>query len=300
MKTLHATLFGFLASVFQVQAQNLNIVTDIAPVHSIVSAITQDHANLDLIVRPGISAHSYVMRPSEAKSLQNADIVIWTGPKNVPWLRAPLSNIAGSATTFDLSQSPGINLLGMRSNHSHADDGHGHEHSHDIEFLDPHIWLDPENALAWIDPIVELLSDQDPEDSTTYRQNGSTLKSELNVLLDEIRGLNTNSGRFAVYHDAYQYIERHVGASAVLSLTDVTGRSAGAAWIRQFSEELKEHDYSCFIAEPDFNRSLGNRLLEGTDTRLVVLDPLGGEFEPGPDLYSSLIRKIASEISNCQ
>ena len=56
-------------------ADILNVVVDIAPVHSLVARVMGDVGIPSLIVQPGASPHEYSLRPSDAQALQDADLV---------------------------------------------------------------------------------------------------------------------------------------------------------------------------------------------------------------------------------
>ena len=62
------------------------VAVDIAPVHSLVARVMEGVGNPKLIIPTGASPHEYSLRPSEAKSLQDADMVIWMGEGLAPWM----------------------------------------------------------------------------------------------------------------------------------------------------------------------------------------------------------------------
>ena len=57
-------------------AETPQVATDIAPIHSLVAMVMGDLGTPDLIVTPGASPHTYALRPSQARALQNADLVV--------------------------------------------------------------------------------------------------------------------------------------------------------------------------------------------------------------------------------
>ena len=63
---------------------------DIAPVHSLVAMVMRDAGSPALIVPPGASPHGYALRPSQARALQEAEIVFRIGPGLTPWLEEAL------------------------------------------------------------------------------------------------------------------------------------------------------------------------------------------------------------------
>ena len=115
------------------------VATDIAPVHGLVSQVMEGVGTPDLIVPPRSSPHGYAMRPSEARALSGADLVVWVGPSLTPWLADPLQSLASSASHLALMEQPGARVLAFREGatfepHSHGDEGHeGHDHAEEVD-----------------------------------------------------------------------------------------------------------------------------------------------------------------------
>lgn len=73
------------------------------------------------------------MRPSEARALRNADLVVWVGPALTHWLEEPLDTLAGTAERLTLMSQAGTLTLPMRD----AEDiGDAHEHEHEEHHAD--------------------------------------------------------------------------------------------------------------------------------------------------------------------
>ncbi|MEM9764756.1 MAG: zinc ABC transporter substrate-binding protein, partial [Pseudomonadota bacterium] len=122
-------------------AEAPKVVVDIAPAHSIVAKVMEGAGTPALLLPPGASPHGYALRPSEARALSNADIVVWIGPALTPWLERSLDTLAEGATQVVLMEAPGIEHLPLREgplfehdhgdHHGEHDDDHGHdEHAH--------------------------------------------------------------------------------------------------------------------------------------------------------------------------
>ena len=83
------------------------VVTDIAPVHALVSQVMDGIGAPDLMIPAGATPHSYAMRPSEARALANADVIIWVGPVLTPWLEDGLETLSGDAMQLVLAEAEG-------------------------------------------------------------------------------------------------------------------------------------------------------------------------------------------------
>ncbi|MBN9671200.1 zinc ABC transporter substrate-binding protein [Roseibium aggregatum] len=183
--------------------------------------------------------------------------------------------------------------------HDHAaHDGHD---DHDHHGHDPHAWLDPENARVWLDVIAANLSELDPEHAATYAANAAAGKEELAGLIGEIKAeLEGAQGKnFIVFHDAYQYFENRFGISATGSIRLGDASDPSPARIAEIRDKVADLKISCVFSEPQFNAGLVETVFEGTDAKIGVLDPLGGNLTVGPDLYPQLIRDLSGSISSC-
>ena len=124
-----------LASVTAVQA-DVNVVASIKPVHSLVAAVMQGVGTPDLIVQGAGSPHTYALKPSQAKQLQEADLVFWMSHDLEAFLEKPIEGIATKATSVLLTESHGLTKLTFRE--GGAFDSHGHDEHDDHKDHDDH------------------------------------------------------------------------------------------------------------------------------------------------------------------
>ena len=64
---------------------DLNVVTSIKPVHALVAGVMQGVGVPDLIVDGAGSPHNYALKPSQARLLQDADLIFWIGAISRPF-----------------------------------------------------------------------------------------------------------------------------------------------------------------------------------------------------------------------
>ena len=292
-----------------VSADVPQVTTDIPVTHSLVTRVMAGIGTPDLIVNRGASPHDYSLRPSNAASLEAADVVFWISNGLTPWLDDALNTLARNAKVIELMDAKGATVLPFRDgatfethSHRHKHDGDGHDKDeHATVNIDPHGWLDPDNGKTWLDVIATELSKIDPENTDIYFDNVSQGKTDIDAVISEIDAtLATFRGtNFIVYHDAYQYFERRfdVLAAGSISMGDVSDPSpARIAEIRQTVEEL---DMTCVFSEPQFNPELVATVVDGTKARARVIDPLGTHLTLGADFYLNLLRNIAQTMASC-
>ena len=293
----------WVLSITPASADVPQVATDIPPVHSLVSQVMGDLGTPKLIVPPGTSPHGYAMRPSEARALQNADVTFWMGPDLTPWLGRAIKSLTGNAINVALSNSEDLVRHPFRTgatfdSHDHHDHGdHGDEH----EGLDPHLWLDPDNARILLGVISSTLAGLDPTHADPYRANAAQAKKAIAALTHELdAALQPIRGRpFIVFHDAYQYFEHrfNVDASGSVALGDAS--SPGPARIAAIRQKVQTLGAHCVFSEPQFRSKIITTVIEGTTARSATLDPLGATIKPGPELYSQLLRNLGDNLLTC-
>ncbi len=293
------------------------VVTSIKPVHSLVSAIMQGVGTPELIVDGAASPHTYNMKPSNARALQNAKVVFWVGPGLEAFLEKPLEAIGSDAVVAELDKAPGLTKLKFREGGAfephndgdhdgddHDGDGHAHadtDHDHGHGAFDTHLWLDPQNAKAMAAEITTTLVAADPANALTYQANAKTLDDRLDALDKEIAGIVSpvKDKPFIVFHDAYQYFENRYHVRVAGSITVSPETIPGAERIAEIHKKVGELGATCVFAEPQFQPRLVDVVIEGTKAKAGVLDPEAATLDTGPELYFNLMHGIANSMQDC-
>lgn len=312
----------FLCLAVPAQADVPMVVTDIAPIHSMVAMVMGDFGTPDLMVDTATGPHSGALRPSQARALQDADLVIWIGPELAPWLEGPVETLAPNATRLDLLDAAGTKVLTFREadevghdedghddgdhdeeghDEDHQDEAHHDEHDHAAGDEDPHAWLDPDNAVVWLGLIADLLAQADPERAADYRSNAASAQQDINDLAAEIASALAPMQKqpFITLHDAYQYFEMRFGLESIGFVTASDASDPSPAGLARLSEKLKQADVSCAFSAPQYDPGLLYAAAGEKKLKVIPLDPLGAELAPGPDLYTALLRDMAQAVSSC-
>ena len=317
LSKLSIIISTLMFSIITYANADIKVVTSIKPIHSITSYIMDGVGSPDIIVDGYNSPHNFQLKPSHAKMLQNADLVIFVGEGIEEFLEKPLESIAKDAKKFALLEQSGFKKLKFREKNifeehdDHDDhdkkakkkddhDDHGHDdHGHGHGEYDPHIWLDPINAKAMIKKITKLLSKMDKENSSTYKSNSKKAIKEIDMMVKEIKSEMNKDLKFVVFHDAYQYFENRFDISVLGALTVNTDVLPGAEQLSEIREVIEHENVNCIFSEPQFNPDIINAIAMDTNVKTGILDPLGATLEPGKDLYFDLIRNISKSFKGC-
>lgn len=281
------------------------VMTDLPPVQSLVAQVMGDLGTPAILLEQGANAHSYQLKPSQARALQEADLVIWVGPEMTPWLGRAIEGVSLGGTQIELLEAPGThtqNFAAPDHDHEHEGEDHADEDRHHHEGLDPHAWLDPANAEAWLGVIAEALAKADPEHAATYAANAKSAQAGVQALDAKLQAqLAPVAARpFVVFHAAYGYFASHYGLAVAGAVAMGDATDPGAAHLAELRAELAADKVVCAFPEAQHDPRQIDLLLEGTSVkRGGALDPSGSSLPYGPGNYTALMQGLADTLTAC-
>lgn len=275
------------------------VVTDIAPLHSLVSQVMAGVGAPQVLVSGAASPHDFQFTFDQASAVQTADLVIWMGPGLTPWLDDALTTLAPDTPQITLLETGGWPTLPLRewdTDHDHDHDHHGHD-----DGPDPHAWLDPQNAVIWTGMIADRLAVLDPDNAATYRANAATARADLSALDETIAaqldGLQGTA--LLVPHDAYQYFATRYGVEAAGTITLNDAAAPSPDTIASLQAMIRDDGIQCVLSDPQSRTNWVDLVRDGSDARTALADPMGGAFAPGPDHYTQTITALADAYKDC-
>ncbi|MEH6496186.1 MAG: zinc ABC transporter substrate-binding protein [Pseudomonas marincola] len=292
------------------------VIVTIPPLHSLVQGVMGNTGKAILLIQNDTSPHDYQLKPSVISLLHKAKIVFYISDSlEISVVRA-LDVLPQKVRKVPMIDRQGVTTFKLRADedwekHDHAthseNDGtvnrhQGHEEHHDVEGTgDPHIWLDPNNAIVMIKAITRELSIIHPENRSFYKVNALSLISnieaiekEIETLLVPIKGIP-----FIVFHDAYQYFEKHYNLTAVGSIVLNPSHPTSVKRIKGLRRKVKKSGAVCIFREPQFSNKLSILIADETNAKLATIDPIGADLKPGADLYPSMLMGIARSLRSC-
>lgn len=279
----------------------LLIVASIKPVHALVAGVMGDLGTPHLLLAAPTSAHHFTLKPSQARALQNADIVFWIGPGMEQPLTKALATLAADAQSVVLDDSAGLVLFDFDDD-GHDDHGTKDKHDgHGGHGINPHIWLDPFNAQIMLGVIADHLGKADPVNARAYQANADAMRQTFAQLqIDIARQLAPFAeSEFLVLHDAHIYFERRFGMRAHAAITTEPDVMPTAAKIKKLRHDLESHPMDCIFGEPFLGQKAVRLIAEGSDIRIGQLDPLGSQLPAGASLYADLLKSYAAAFKGC-
>lgn len=328
LRIIGISLCTFIASHASAQA-GTHVVVSIKPIHSLISGVMADVGRPSLIIKGAMSPHTSSLTPSQARLLEDADLMFWVGHELETFLEKPFSTLGNGVKQIELLEAHGLTTHGLREGgnfeaHEHEHEAehkenkseeHKHEHEHGKkaehsgdthakhhdEDIDAHIWLDPQNAKAIVHEVVEALIEFDPKNAAVYEKNAKRMNAKLDALTNEVQDIvaPVRSKGFIVFHDGFQYFEKRfdIIASGAITINPEVPPSVGR--VQEIRNKVRELGATCVFAEPQFEPKIIKTVTEGTSAKIGVLDPLGADLSAGPELYFDLIRNMARSLKDC-
>jgi len=300
---------SLLALAAGAAAADPKVVVTIKPLHALVGEVMSGVGSPELLVKGAASTHTYALRPSEALLLNHADLFFRMSETVEPFTVKIVTSLPKRVEVVTLQEAPGMALLTQRTGATFErrldgkanDHGHNHRTHQKGDVVDGHAWLDPDNAKAMVARIEQALAAMYPANAAAFKANAAALRAKLDALAAELNGelVPIAAKPYVVFHDAFQYFERRYGLNVVGSISINPEVPPSAKRLTELRRKIQSLGAVCVFAEPQFDTRLVDSLIEGTAARTGTLDPEGGSLDPGPDLYFTLMRKLAAALKTC-
>lgn len=262
------------------------VVTDFGPIDSLVRQVMGDLGTPFMLLPKGSDPHDFQMKPSQAQALSDADLIFWDGPELMPALADAIATLGTNARSVPLLQAGGGKIRMF-------DGGDG---------ADPHAWLDPTNASAWIATIATELSAKNPANAATYAANATAAHTALATLDAEITAQLTPiiAKPFVVFHDALGYFADHYGLTVAGAIELGDASAPGAAQITSIKAILTQTQAVCVFPELGRDPKFTLIVTEGSAARIgAAQDVEAAMLDPGPTQYATLLRNLATTLTDC-
>ena len=266
--SLFLCLFVLISSSAGAAATPLETVfVSIMPQKFFMQQICKDSLNIEVMVAPGASPHTYEPRPSQMRKLAASRAYFAIG---MPFEDAWLDKFIGVNPKLKIVDTDaGIEKLAMVEHHEEGDhDGHGDEGA------DPHIWLSPALVKKQAETMTAALSGLFPDKAAFFRENLSAFAGELAILDGELRAtLKGKEGlRFMVFHPSWGYFARDYGLEQVA--VEIEGKESKPSQLQKLIQEAQAQNIHVIFAQPQFSSKSAKLLAGEIAGEVVLIDPL--------------------------
>jgi zinc transport system substrate-binding protein len=261
------------------------VLSSLKPLTLIAQEITGSSADVDTLLPATASHHNHPLKVSDHARLQKADVILWIGPELESFLQKPVANLPSAKIIT------AYGLAGMNWPIEPAE-VHDHHHEHD-----PHLWLDPRNAIVVAQALTAKLAQVDAANAAQYRANLALfvakvvkLDQKLQVSLKPLAGVG-----FAVYHEGFGHFVGRYGLKQLDYVTFTPEQKPGARHMHQLREKLAKEG-KCLFLEPYNDMQSARELAQELHLNLGALDALGTQ---GAATYQQLLEQMAEAFSAC-
>ena len=236
---------------------------------SLAEEIGGDRVNVEMVIPPGADPHTYEPTSKQMTQIAEADLFLTIGHDLEPYVESMEKSLDGQNVAF-VKTAENVKLLDAADTvHVHEEEGHAEDEGHsedehaneeashsedeyDHGKYDPHVWLDPTNAVSMAEAVEAAFSEEAPDYKDEFAERLSTFKDEANALDAELKAAveNGSKSELLVTHTAYGYLAERYGFDQlpIAGLTPSEEPSQQA--LKRIIEEARLHDLN-YIAFED-------------------------------------------------
>ncbi|SIR22361.1 zinc/manganese transport system substrate-binding protein [Aromatoleum tolulyticum] len=284
-----AVLLGLAAQ--PAQAAPLEVVTSFSILGDFIRQVGGDRVKVTMLVAADQDAHNFQPRPSDARRIGAAQLVVASGLGFDPWLER-LAQTAGYRGRI-LVASQGVEPIAATDEH---DDAHGHGKSSHQDAVDPHAWQDVARAQRYVANIADALAQADPANAKVYRDNAARYAAELKALDSDIRtalaAVPAERRKVVSAHDAFGYFAHAYGVRFLAPAGISNQSEPSAAGVAQLIRQLRRENVPAVFVESVSDPRLIERIRKESGARLggtLYSDALSAADGPAPT-YVAMMR----------
>lgn len=265
------------------ETPRVNVVASLAIFADFARQVGGDRVDVSTLIPAGADPHTYDPPPGRVVRLTEADLVIVNGLGLEAALQDVIeANTPSSTPIVELSE--GVPVI-----------------TNDHQSANPHLWLDVQNAIAYVERIRDALVEIDPAGSETYRANADSYLAELQALDQEVAAaidsIPSERRKLVTFHDAFPYLAQRYGLEVVGVVVSSPGKEPSAKDVADLVEAIAAEDVPAVFKEPQFNA----RILElaADDAGVEICTLYSGALDKKVDTYVKLMRFDAKELVRC-
>jgi len=238
----------------------LTVMASIAPLADFARNVGGDLVDVQMVVPPGASPHTFEPNPAQLRALSDARVFVMNGIGLEPWAD-DLVQGAHNPNLIVVRTGEGLPIIG------------GGEHGTG----NPHVWLDPIDAMHQVEKIRDALIEADPGHADEYRHNADAYLPKLKDLDAEIRAAvaTFHTKDFIAQHAAWVYFAKRYGLNEAGVIEPAPGRETSPASIAAVVDTVRRTHAKAIFAEPQLSRKAADVIAAETGVKVLLLNPLG-------------------------
>jgi zinc transport system substrate-binding protein len=223
-----------------------------------------DRVEVSLLLPPGVEPHTFEPKPTDIVRISEADCFVFTGKSMEPWVGDILKGVANK-NLIVVDASKGTKMI--PAVFPDEDEPAG--------ALDPHIWLDFDNAKIMVRNITQALELRAPRDKAFYKQKAAeyTKKlTELDATFRKTLGFCKRNeiiygGHYAFGYWARRYSLRYLAAQGVSPDAEPTAKD-----LARLVEQIKKNNIKYIFYEELTSSKIAETIAGETHAKLLLLN----------------------------
>jgi zinc transport system substrate-binding protein len=262
----------------------VKIITTLFPLYDMAKNIGADKADVSMLVPPGVEPHTFEPKPSDIIKINEADCFIYTGRFMEPWAEDIIKGVTNKKLIV-VDVSKGTKMISAVF--PDKDEPRG--------ALDPHIWLDFDNAKIMVKNIAEAFEAKDPADKAFFKQKADDYNKKLSELDASFRSaLGTCKSREIVYggHYAFGYLAKRYGLRYLAAQGVSPDAEPTAKDLVRLVDQLKKDDIHYVFYEELSSPKIAETIARETHAKMLLLNAAHNltkdQFERGVSFFEIL------------
>jgi manganese/iron transport system substrate-binding protein len=279
-----------IAASMSVQANagdKMKVVTTFTVLADIARNVAGETAEVVSITKPGAEIHGYQPTPQDIVRASDADLILWNGMNLELWFEQFLSNLGDvpSATLTD-----GVDPISIKSGSYEGKPN-------------PHAWMGLDNALIYIDNIVEAFAEHDPDNAAAYVKNAGEYKDKLRATIEPLRQaiaeIPEDRRWLVTCEGAFSYLARDFGMKE-LYLWPMNADQVGTPQqVRSVIDGVRENNIPVVFCESTVNTAPAKQVARETGVNYggeLYVDSLS-EADGEVPTYLDLLRVTSGTVA---
>lgn len=267
-------------------ANKPQIAATIFPIYDITRNIAGDLVDVELVLPPGASPHTFEPTPSSIRDLEGSTVIYAVGHGLDDWSDTIVASVHSEKIIVDQN-------IPLRAPSVEEDEEGG-------DGYDPHYWLTIPNAIIIAENITDDLASRYPENADGFRANLDAYLEELNGMQTQMQTKLSAVGNknLITLHDAWYYFADAYGLNIVGTFEPTAGREPTPQYLADLTEGLKSAGSTTLFSEPQLSVASIQSFVKDNNLTIETLDPIGGT--PGRESYIDLMNYNAETIAQNQ
>jgi len=271
--TLFVVLTALMLSLAPGAHARLKVVTTFTIIADMAANVAGDAADVVSITKPGAEIHNYQPTPKDIVRAQGAGLILWNGLNLEQWFEKFLANLSDVPSVVISDGVQPISIVeGPYSGKPN-----------------PHAWMSPTDAQAYVDNIARAMAEQDPENSTVYMANAEKYKAEIDARVTPIReALDSipESQRWLVTSEgAFSYLTRDFNLKELFLWPINADQQGTPQQVRRVIDTVRANNIKAVFSESTISPAAAKQVARETDAKyggVLYVDSLSGPDGPVP------------------